>query len=91
MRLERLAAAALLVVACVCGTAGHAGALDRAAWIDPPQDPRCADAFDMPCKGPELVPCGRMMIPERPCRPVKPCWIEPWLCREDNGPDPRIR
>lgn len=44
-----------------------------------------------PCNEPP-PPCSLTETSEIPCRPKRPCWIEPWMCREDSlDGDGRIR
>ncbi len=85
----RIAVGAALAGALLCLAVASAAALDRV--VDPFPEPPCDGGTAPPCRELPALPCSRIAVPETPCRPVKPCWIEPWMCDRHSGPDWRTR
>jgi hypothetical protein len=82
--------ATAVIVALVIGAAQPAGALDKPWPGGGPADPDCTRVIDRPCgERPVPLPCERGDDTALRCRPVSPCWIEPWACRPAG--DDRIR
>ena len=87
----RLVSGGILALVLVIGASAAAPAAGRMEPIQYIRNQPCGDGRSIVtlCKGDrELLPCDRIAVPETPCRPVKSCWIEPWMCGDRNAGTP---